>query len=240
MDTNKIICGDSYKLIKEFPNNSVDCVYVDIPYLYGLGGGVNGSEISCNAKRRNEELIGNGIVGGIDYAIFGEFVRVMKKINCFVWCSIQQIYDVLKWWKENTKTTYQILTWNKTNPIPQCHANWLSDIEYCLYFNRGVHLNDGYEFKSKWYTSPINQADKTLYQHPTLKPVNLIKRHLLHTTQPNDLVVDFFVGGGSTCVAAKEIGRQYIGIEINPKWAKIAQDRLDGIDANGQVHMFAI
>lgn len=45
-------------------------------------------------------------------------------------------------------------------------------------------------------------------------------------------------GGGTTCVAAKETGRQFIGIEIDPKWAKVASDRLNNIDAHGQISMF--
>lgn len=116
-----------------------------------------------------------------------------------------------------------------------CNGNWLSDIEYCLYFNRGTKLNDGIKHKSKWYTSAKNVKDKNLFIHPTCKPTELVKRHLLHTTQENEIVFDPFVGSGTTCVAAKELNRQFIGIEISNKWAKIAKDRINGIDAHGQI-----
>lgn len=127
----------------------------------------------------------------------------------------------------------------KTNPTPATNNVWLPDIEYCLFFReKGVKLNDGYEVKSKWYISPINKADKDLYKHPTIKPFELVKRHLLHTTQENDIVLDCFCGSGTTCVACKETNRKYIGMEINEEYHKIATDRLKGITANGQISIF--
>ena len=92
--------------------------------------------------------------------------------------------------------------------------------------------------KSKWYTSPINKPDKDLYNHPTIKPLELVKRHLLHATSEGEIVADFFLGSGTTCVAAKEIDRQYIGFEIDKEYYKIAKDRLNGITANGQMSIF--
>lgn len=233
---NKITCGDCYELIKELPDKSVDCIYTDIPYLYESGG-AGSSRIAMQVKKMKHELQDNGIWDGIDYSIFQEFVRVLKNINCFIWCSKGQIFDILKWFQENTDSTYQILTWNKTNPVPMCNGNWLSDIEYCLYFNRGTKLNDGIEHKSKWFTSSLNVKDKTLFEHPTIKPLQLVKRHLLHTTQSNDIVLDPFIGSGTTAVACKEIGRQFLGFEISDKWCKIANDRINGITASGQMSL---
>lgn len=233
-ELNKIYQGDAYKLIKQIPDKSISAIYVDIPYEFVQGGHTENSDMSKQIQKMRKELQHNGIYDGIDYSIFNDFVRVLKNINCFIWCSKEQIYPILKWWKENTNCTYQILTWNKTNPVPICNGNWLSDIEYCLYFNRGTKLNDGIEHKSKWFTSPLNVKDKVLFNHPTIKPLELVKRHLLHATQPNDIVLDCFVGSGTTAVACQDIGRQFIAFEIEPKWVKIAEDRLNKIDANGQ------
>ena len=79
---------------------------------------------------------------------------------------------------------------------------------------------------------------KYLYKHPTIKPLELVKKHILHTTQPNDIILDCFCGSGTTCVAAKETGRRFIGMEINSKYYKIAVDRLNGINASGQTSIF--
>jgi DNA modification methylase len=236
LELNKIHLGDSYELIKQIPDKSIDLIYTDIPYdlQNGKGGGFMNERIR---RLRDVELV--GLDKGIDYAILDEFVRVMKDINIYIWCNKQQIPTILNYFI-NKDALFEILTWNKENPIPMTNNLWLSDIEYCLYFrSRGVKLNDGYELKSKWHTSPINMDDKNEFEHPTIKPLELVKRHILHTTKENDIILDPFIGSGTTAVASKELGRQYIGIEIEPKWHKIAVDRVSGINAKGQVSLFA-
>lgn len=265
---NEIYNEDCYEAIKKIPDKSVDCIYVDVPYLYKTGGagtsdiakratknkmelmGVGNlyeknlkpSEnlrIAQNKKKAKQDLLNANLSDGFDYKTFiKETFRIMKKPNMFIWCSPMQILDLMNEINKYTDSTINILTWNKTNPIPTTNNNWLSDIEYCLYVRDNIKLNDGYELKSKWYTSPINKPDKDLYNHPTIKPLELVKRHLLHTTQENDIVADFFLGSGTTCVAAKEIGRKYIGFEIDKKYYEIAKDRLNGISADGQMSIF--
>ena len=92
---NKITCGDSYKLIKELPDKSVDCLYTDIPYLYDVGGLVDTTPLGQRICNKRQEL--KNISNGIDYAILDDFVRVMKKINCFIWCSKLQIFVIMKY-----------------------------------------------------------------------------------------------------------------------------------------------
>lgn len=233
---NTIQLGDCYELIKKIPDNSIDCVYVDIPYLFADGGSST-SPLSQRIKKLKQIDL-SGITKGIDYSIFDDFVRVLKYINCFIWCSKDQIFDILNYFV-NKDCMFEILTWNKTNPTPMTNNTYLPDIEYCLYFReKGVKLNDGYELKSKWYISPINKNDKDLYKHPTIKPLELVKRHLLHTTQEGGVVLDCFCGSGTTCVACKETGRKFIGIEIDKEYHKIAVDRVNGINANGQTSIF--
>lgn len=228
MKVNEIYLGDSYELIKKLPDKSVDCIYTDVPYLY-VSGGVSESEFGDRFAKKRKSLKDNNIYNGFDYTIIQEFFRVSKKINIFIWCSRLQIKDIINVFA-NYDLGFELLTWNKTNPQPGTNNTWLSDIEYCLYFReKGVKLNDGYELKSKWFTSPINKGDKDLYDHPTIKPLELVKRHILHATQENDIVLDTFLGSGTTAVACKETNRRYIGFEINEEYYKIAQDRLNGI-----------
>lgn len=140
------------------------------------------------------------------------------------------------WGKEyNT----DLLVWCKTNPTPTTNNLWLPDLEYCVYIReKGVPLNDGYENKSKWYVSATNKADKDMFSHPTIKPLPLVKRHLLHATQPNDIILDPFIGSGTTAVACAETQRQFIGFEIEKKWCDVANDRLNKTDSNGQISLF--
>lgn len=236
-ETDHIYCEDSYMAIKELPDKCIDCIYTDVPYLFD-NGGAGKSELALRfARLKNTEL--NDIIQGFNYDILDEFVRVMKNINIFLWCSKNQIPTILNYFLK-FDVSYDILVWCKHNPTPVANNTWLPDIEYCLYFREKgkTKLNDGYELKSKWFDSPINKKDKDKFEHPTIKPLSLVKRHILHTTQPNDIVADFFMGSGTTCVASKDTGRHYIGFEIEPKWFKIAQDRLNCTTANGQMSLF--
>ena len=230
---NTITLGDCYKLIKDIPDKSIDLIYTDIPYLFADGGSST-SALSQRIKKLKQDDL-KGMTKGIDYKILMDFIRVLKKVNCFIWCSKEQILDIMNFFNRYG-CMYEILTWNKSNPTPMTNNTFLPDIEYCLYFREnGVRLNDGYDLKSKWYESPINKKDKDKYKHPTIKPLELVKRHILHTTQEKDIVLDCFSGSGTTCVASKELERKFIGIEIDPEYHKISIDRLNGISANGQI-----
>jgi len=233
---NSILCGDAYELIKEIPDGSVDMVYTDIPYLYsgGLGGG--SSRVAGSITAKNKEL--QDISDGINYSIFDEFIRICKKLNCFIWCSKEQLPDVMNFFLSKGYY-YDLLVWQKTNPIPQCCNTWLSDLEYCLHFReKRVKLNDGFELKRKCYSSPINIRDKEAYAHPTIKPLKFVEQHILHASQPNDIILDPFIGSGTTAVACVINGRRYIGFEKNPKWHKVACDRLNGVETDGQLRLF--
>lgn len=235
MKTNKIYKGDCYELMKDIKDKSIDCIYTDIPYLYDSYGKPQ-SEIGKRISNQHQQQMSE-IINGIDLKILDEFIRVMKKVNCFIWCSRLQIPEILDYFIEKG-CNFDILVWCKTNPIPLANNSWLSDTEYCLYFrDKGVKLNDGIELKKKWYVSAANKADKELYKHPTIKPLELVKRHLKHAVT-GGIVLDMFCGSGTTCVACKELGFEYIGIEINEVYYKIAKDRINGITAAGQTSIF--
>jgi DNA modification methylase len=93
----------------------------------------------------------------------------------------------------------------------------------------GCKIYGSVETKHKYYVSQCNVADKELYDHPTIKPLEMIKNHIINSTKEGDVVLDCFCGSGTTCVACKELGRHYIGMELNPKYYQIAVDRLNGI-----------
>ena len=232
---NTIQLGDCYELIKDIPDKSIDLIYIDIPYLYKQHGGGN-SPLGKRTMIKKEQL--KNIENGIDWSILDIFCSKMKKINIYIWCSKFQINDIMNYFLKR-ETFFEILVWCKTNPTPTTNQTWLPDIEYCLTFReKGVKLNDDYNLKHKYYISSLNVGDKDKYNHPTIKPLELVKRHILHSTQPNDIVLDCFCGSGTTCVACKETGRRFIGMEIEPEYHKIAVDRLNGINANGQTSIF--
>lgn len=235
-ELNKIYLEDSYEAIKKIPDNSVDCIYTDVPYIYDGGGGGD-SSLSKRIQKTQKEYL-KDISDGIDYSILNEFIRISNKLNLYIWCSKLQIPYILDFFVKKGYN-YEILVWVKTNPTPATNNVWLPDVEYCLYFREvGVKLNDGYDLKSKYHISPINKRDKDEYGHPTIKPLDLVKRHILHTTQEGDVVLDPFMGSGTTGVAAKETNRNFIGFEIDKKYHEIATDRINGINQHGQTSIF--
>ena len=237
MEINKIYHGDCYKLIKEIPDHSIDLIYTDIPYDY-TNGGFGGGRLKSEARRKTYINTIGEFDKGIDWGILDEFCRIMKHIYIYIWCSKEQIPHLLNYFI-GKGCLFNILVWCKTNPTPFANETFLPDVEYCLTFREAgyTRLNNGYANKSKWYISSTNVEDKKEYGHATIKPLELVKRHLKHSCQKDFVVFDPFVGSGTTCVAAKELGFNYLGFEINKKYYKIAQDRLNGINQHGQMSL---
>ena len=228
---NNIYNVDSYKAIKEIPDKSIDCIYTDVPYLFDSGGG-GSSELAQRIVKVGKELKDAKITNGFNYEILDDCVRVMKKVNIIIWFSKLQMFDIMNYFVNlsNKQIYFEPLVWVKTNPTPTTNNTWLPDLEYAFHFReKGVKLNDGYEIKSKGYVSPLNKKDKDLYDHPTIKPLEFVKNHILHITQENDIVLDPFLGSGTTAVACQETKRQFIGFEIDKSYYDIAQDRINGI-----------
>jgi len=229
---NTIQLGDCYELIKNIPDKSIDLVYIDIPYELNKGG--KGS-IGYKIEKMKKDLRKKDITEGIDYSILDELCRIMKNIYIYIWCSEKQIYPIVHYFfKKQCYVNY--LIWKKDNPIPLGNLPFLSDLEYCLCIHeKGTKFYEGWEHKEKGWISHINTKDKELYSHPTIKPLEFVKKHILNSTKENDIVLDCFCGSGTTCLACKETGRRYIGMEIDKEYHKIAVNRLNGITASGQM-----
>ena len=179
------------------------------------------------------------ISDGFNPEILDEFVRVLKRINLYIWCSKNQIPMLLQYFVTERGCYWNLITWHKTNVCPTCNNKYMNDTEYCLFFReKGVQIYGDYESKKTFYVSRMNTSDKAKFEHSTIKPVHIIENFIVNSSQPNDIVLDCFIGSGTTAVACKNLGRKYIGFEINPKWHKIAVDRLNNIQANGQICLF--
>ena len=166
---------------------------------------------------------------GISNEILDELVRVMKKVNIYVWCNKAQLRQLIDYF-DDLGCNIDLLTWHKTNPIPTCNNTYLSDTEYCVFAREsGVKVYGTVATKKKYYISACNVKDKKLYGHPTIKPENIISNLIINSSKEGDVVLDTFIGSGTTAVCAKNLNRHFIGFELNPKFHKIACDRLNGI-----------
>jgi len=231
---NKIHLGDCYELIKSIPSKSIDLIIIDPPYEFSTLGGQNIRSV----RKTFDEIEKMKLNVSINEMIFPELMRIMKSPNIYIWCNKVMIPKLINFFVTKQGCLMDIISWHKTNAMPLCGGTYMPDTEYCLYFKKDRKLNTTYETAKTHYELPININDKKHFAHPTIKPLNIIKNLITNSSNENDIVLDCFCGSGTTCVAAKELNRRFIGIEINEKYHKIACNRLNGIDANGQMSIF--
>ena len=214
--------------IKDIPDNYIDLVIIDPPYDICTKGGKKGNtKIARNIKALEKELINNDLVDGFDISVLDELVRVMKTINIYIWCNGRQIPLYLDYFVKKLNCKFDILIWGKLNPMPLYSNKYMSDKEYCLYFrDKGYCQPNNYEDAKTIYLSNINIKDKKLYQHPTIKPLDFIRKLIRNSSKENDIVMDCFIGSGTTAVASILEKRQFIGYEINKKYFDIAEKRI--------------
>ena len=221
--TNMIHLGDAYQLIKEIPDNSIDLVHIDPPYLIHAGG--SGGCFGKGDRMYHDEL--TELSNGVENTILEELCRVLKKINIYIWCNKNQLGQYINFFSEKGAST-ELLTWHKTNPIPTCNNKYLSDTEYYLFFReKGVPIYGSFETKRKYYVTGLNTKDKGIWEHPTIKPLGIVKNLIINSTNENDVVLDCFSGSGTTAVACSQLKRNFIAIEIDEKYYKLSLQRLE-------------
>lgn len=193
--------------------------------------------IARNKANNSKDIV--NLEAGFDYKLLDELCRVMKRIYIYIWCSKNQILDLMEYFVRDKNCIFEIFTWHKTNPTPTHNNCYPPDTEYCLLFReKGTGMGGTMATLKKWYVSPANVGDKKLFTHPTIKPLEVVRNHIINSSKEKDIVLDCFCGSGTTCLACKETGRRYIGMEIDKKYHKIAVNRLNGINANGQTSIF--
>lgn len=238
MQVNKIYNEDCLVGLKKIPDNSVDLVLIDPPYDISISGGKKGTgKLAKNILDLEKQLIDNDLVSSFDVKVLDELIRVMKDINIYIWCNARQIPMYIKYFNLQLKCKLEIIVWSKTNPMPLYNNKYMNDKEYCLYFRKnGYCCPKNYEDAKTVYLSTINVKDKQLYEHPTIKPLPLIRKLIRNSSKEDDIVLDCFLGSGTTAVACILENRNYIGFEINKKYFDIANKRILEINKDGDVN----
>lgn len=218
----ELYCEDCIQRMKKINNKTVDLVIVDPPYeIETSGGGI----YKQNDKKYIKEL--NEMKNGFSNQILDELCRVMKRINIYIFCSQKQIYPLLKYFVENKNCNYNILSWHKSNPIPACGNKYLTDTEYILFFReKGVKIFGSFDTKRTYYVTPLNVKDKKKYNHPTVKPTCILQNLIVNSSLAGDIVLDCFMGSGSTGEVSVLNDRNFIGIEINKEYFQVAKQRI--------------
>lgn len=214
---NTIVCGDSNELIRLIPDKSIDLIITDPPYGLGMDKGCsNGFGRSAERRRKYE---GDWDKDVPNKQMFDEILRVGKKVIIFGGNYFSDRLPVSKHWD----------VWDKKgnhpfdNPFSDCELIWTNVGGTCKKY---TIVQQGF----------INDGDDIF--HPTQKPLRLISEIIKEYAEVGDLIGDFFSGSGTTCVAAKEAGYRFIGIEKNNKFYRGSLDRLNGVTTNGQTSIF--
>ena len=206
---NKIIQGDCLEIMKQMPDKCVDLVLTDIPY-----DGVNRENQGLrNLDKKDADIITFNLEDFLK-----ETDRICKGSG-YIFCGWGQISQIINYFRDFST---RLCVWEKTNPSPMNgDFIWLSGLEFAVYFKK-LNASFNQHCKNPIWKYPSGNSK----EHPTQKPLDLFKYLIQSSSNENELVLDACLGSGTTAVAAKQLKRNFIGIEISEKYCEIARGRL--------------
>ena len=247
---NEILGGDCVEVMNGLPAQSVDLIFADPPYNLQLKGDLHRPDNSkVDAVDDHWDQFSSFEVYDRFTADWLKAAQRLLKPNGAIWV-IGSYHNIFRVGTALQNAGYWILNdvvWRKSNPMPNfrgmrltnAHETmiWASKSESAKYtFNYEAlkALNDGIQMRSDWVLPICNggerlKDDNGEKAHPTQKPEALLHRVLVGATNPGDVVLDPFFGTGTTGAVAKKLGRDFIGIEREESYRKVAQRRIDNI-----------
>jgi modification methylase len=250
-DVNKIYQGDCLEILKQIPEKSIDLIFADPPYNMQLKKELYRPN---NTKVDGVDDAWDKFESFQDYDNFvtswlSQCKRILKDTGT-IWVigSYHNIFRVgtvmlnLGFWILND------VTWYKTNPMPNfLGTRFTNATETLLWCSKGENFkkytfnhkmmkkyNDEKQMTSVWKIGLCVGGERIKGSdgkkaHSTQKPEELLKRVILSTTKQGDIVLDPFFGTGTTGAVAKKLGRNFLGIEKESSYIKVAQKRISGI-----------
>ncbi len=245
-----IIKGDCIKGMDNLPEKSVDLIFADPPYNLQLGGELMRPDQSKVAGVHDEwDKFGS-------FAEYDKFTRKwlesVKRIlkddgSLWVIGSYHNIFRIGAILQDMGFWILNDVVWRKANPMPNflgkrftnAHETmiWVSKgpkAKYTFNYDSMKAFNDDIQMRSDWVLPICNGGERLKNElgkkvHPTQKPLSLLYRILLASSNPSDVVLDPFFGTGTTGAAAKTLGRHYIGLEQCDEYIQAAEERLNNI-----------
>ena len=244
---NTIIDGDCIEIMNSLPDSCIDLIFADPPYNLQLKADLHRPDNSkVDAVDEHWDQFDS-------FSVYDKFTRdwlnaarrILKPAGA-IWV-IGSYHNIFRVGTALQDAGYWILNdvvWRKSNPMPNFRGKrftnahetmiWASKAEgakYTFNYEALKALNEGIQMRSDWVL-PICTGHERLKDdkaHPTQKPESLLHRVLLGATNPGDVVLDPFFGTGTTGAVAKMLGRDFIGIEREQSYRKVAQKRIDNI-----------
>lgn len=226
---------------KHGPGGAVDLIFADPPYFLSNGG------ITCHAGRMVKVDKGSWDKSQgpeLNHQFNLEWLRRCRNVlkpNGSIWITGTQhvIFSVGYALQQLGFKILNHITWEKPNPPPNLSCRYFTHSTESLIWaarsEKSRHVfdyprmrqeNGGRQMKAVWRLAAPSVREKSFGKHPTQKPVALVRRCLAAASREGDLVLDPFVGSGTTVVAAALSGRRAIGIDTDRYWLEIAVNRL--------------
>jgi site-specific DNA-methyltransferase (adenine-specific) len=229
MNKINLILGDCLDKLKELGDETIDCLITDPPY------GTN-DEYGKLIKRGNQHTSFNvlGWDREIPIVFLEEVYRVMKNDTWgFIFTDKKEITTIWRKLEEFGFYPRNTFYWIKSNKAPTPRSNFKSSVEVAIVFTKGRTNKKwkGGGNQNNFITMPF-VLGKERVNHPTQKPIKLIKHLINLVTDENDTILDPFMGSGTTVLAAAELNRNCIGIEIDKDYYDISLSRLSNINNN--------
>jgi site-specific DNA-methyltransferase (adenine-specific) len=241
----KLIYNDTFKALKKISEKTFDMVFADPPYfLSGDGITCSGGKMVSVKKGEWDEKITIKEKHLFNRKWIKESYRVLKD-NGTIWISgtMHNIYSIGQALEEEGFKIINNITWQKTNPPPNlaCRA-FTHSTETILWAKKDLkkskhtfnyellkNINEGKQMKDVWTTSILKPSEKKNGRHPTQKPLEVLERIVLASTNENDLVLDPFSGSGTTGIACVKLNRNYMGIDNNKEYLDLSIRRYNVI-----------
>lgn len=235
----KLYNDDCIKVMQSLPDDSVDLILTDPPY--NIGKFMKKRQTNLNRMRENF-FVGAGW-DNEDYTdwisnmsrFFNEAHRVLKKKGTLImFMSVLKVESIIEL-AQATSFYYKTTgVWHKTNPMPRnMNLHFVNSNESWLYFindgKTGTFNNNGKLELDFIQTSVTPAGEKKYGKHPTQKPVALMDHFVTLLSNPNDVVLDPFMGSGTTGVSAILKNRKFIGAEISKKYFDLSLKRISEI-----------
>ena len=234
-----LINSDCLTALKDIPTQSVDLILTDPPYNLGLFM----QNRDTNLKKMRDNFFGAADWDNLDYEswkasleiFFEQSARIIKTGGAMIVfmaiIKVESVIAIAEKYGFYYKTTG---IWHKLNPMPRnMNLHFVNSTESWIYFTykkrTGTFNNDGAVIHDFVETSLTMGNEKKHGKHPTQKPIQLMKHFVELLSNKDDVVLDLFMGSGSSGVASKLLGRKFIGIEINPTYFEIAKKRIEEV-----------
>jgi DNA modification methylase len=249
LPVNSILHGDCIELLRSLPENSVDLIFADPPYNLQLRNDL------YRPNMTKVDAVNDGWDKFNGFAAYDTFTRewlsasrrVLKESGT-IWVigSYHNIYRVGSILQDLSFWILNDIIWIKNNPMPNfrgvrftnAHETMIwaqkkQGAKYTFNYKSMKALNDDLQMRSDWNLNLATGKQRVRFNgtkaHSTQKPEPLLYRIIMASSNPGDVVLDPFFGSGTTGAVAKKLGRNWIGIEREKKYVRLAQKRINAV-----------